>query len=260
MPDAGWKLVWSEEFDYQGPPDPAKWVCEEGFIRNREMQYYTGARPENVRVDGRRLVIESRREKWPNAAHDADASDDDWKRARPEAHYTSASIKTMGKAAWQHARVEVRAQIPTGRGMWPAIWMLGEDMAKRGWPACGEIDVMENVGYDPETIQATIHTAKYNHKVGNFKSGTIHAPDAFSTFHVYAVEWNAQRMDFFFDDTCYFTYENEGTGPDAWPYDQPFYLTINAAVGGNWGGREGIDDSIFPQKYLVDFVRVYQKD
>src|SRR5579883_2123378 len=159
-----WKLVWSDEFDHPGLPDQSKWTYETGYIRNHERQYYTRARPENARVEGGRLIIEARKERYPIPARSAQAggrSDD----ARPAdaAEYTSASLTTQGKAAWAHGRIEVRAQLPSGRGTWPAIWTLGTDIDQVGWPRCGEIDIMEFVGFDPGTIHANVHTAKYNH-------------------------------------------------------------------------------------------------
>ncbi len=240
-PPAQWKLVWSDEFNVAGMPDPAKWDYEEGFVRNRELQYYTRARRENARVEEGTLVIEARKENYKGAK------------------YTSASLITHGKASWTYGRIEVKAKIPTGRGMWPAIWTLGEDRRQTGWPACGELDIMENVGFDPDTIHANVHTKKYNHMKGNNKGSRIKADRPYDAFHVYALEWFPERIDFFFDDKKYFTYENEKSGVDAWPFDKPQYLILNIAVGGSWGGQKGVDDSIFPQKMLVDYVRIYQK-
>ena len=246
-----WKLVWSDEFDKPGLPDESKWTYEEGFIRNRESQYYTRARKENARVEDGVLVIEARKERYKNPRAG---------RRGPEfAEYTSASVNTKGKVAWRGGRIEVRAKLPTGKGMWPAIWMLGTNINQVGWPACGEIDIMENVGYDPDVIHANIHTKAYNHSIGTGKGSKITIPKPYDDFHVYAVEWTQEKMDFYVDDQKYFTYENEGTGRDVWPYDQPHYLILNIAVGGAWGGQKGIDDGIFSQKMLIDYVRVYEK-
>jgi beta-glucanase (GH16 family) len=239
--DDDWKLVWSDEFNYEGLPDESKWSYETGFIRNREKQYYTEARPENARVEDGSLIIESRKEKYE------------------EGDYTSASLHTWRKAEWLYGRIEVRAKLPTGRGMWPAIWMLGINRRQAGWPACGEIDIMENVGFDPDTICANIHTKAYNHVKRTNKGSKITAEKPYEQYHVYAIEWSAEKLDFFLDDQKYFTFENEGTGSDVWPYDQPHYLILNAAIGGSWGGQKGIDDSIFPQKYFIDYVRIFKK-
>jgi beta-glucanase (GH16 family) len=254
---ADWKLVWSDEFDGDGAPDPSKWTYEEGFVRNREAQYYTRGRAENARVAGGVLVIEARRERFANARYAAGATR--WPASQEFAAYTSASLTTEGKAAWRHPRVEVRAKLPAGRGTWPAIWMLGTSHAAAGWPACGEIDIMEHVGFDPGVIHANIHTRKYNHAAKSGKGDKIVVPRVSEDFHVYAVEWSEERMDFFVDGKKYFTYENEKSGPDAWSYDEPFYLILNIAIGGAWGGQKGIDDAIFPQRMEVDFVRVYER-
>jgi len=253
---ADWTLVWSDEFDRDGLPDPSRWTYEEGFIRNRESQYYTRRRKENARVENGALVIESRKERFPNPAWRPGSVDP---RHAEFASYTSASLTTEGKASWRHARVEVRAKLPTGRGMWPAIWMLGVNRREVGWPRCGEIDIMENVGYEPDVIHANIHTQAYNHARKTGRGAKLTVPEPWRGFHVYAVEWDSRKMEFSADGRVYFTYENEGTGEAVWPFEQPFYLILNSAVGGSWGGRNGIDDSIFPQRYEIDYVRVYQK-
>jgi beta-glucanase (GH16 family) len=254
---AEWKLVWSDEFDRDGMPDPAKWSYEEGFVRNQEAQFYTKARKENVRVEGGRLIIEARKEKWSNPAFEKGSKS--WRKGREAAAYTSGSIRTLGQAEWTYGRIEVSAKLPTGRGTWPAIWMLGSNMDKVGWPRCGEIDIMENVGFDPDVIHANIHTEAYNHvkKTGKGAKTTVAGP--YNSFHLYGLEWTPERMDFFVDGKKYFTYENDKTGEAAWPFDKPFFLILNVAVGGAWGGQKGIDDSIFPQRMEVEYVRVYQR-
>ena len=239
--DEKWELVWDDEFNYEGLPDDSKWSYETGFVRNRERQYYTKARADNARVEDGTLIIESRKEKYEKA------------------DYTSASLHTWHKAEWLCGRIEVRAKLPTGKGMWPAIWMLGTNRSRIGWPACGEIDIMENVGFDPDVIHANVHTKAYNHKIGTNKGSKIKGDKPYEQYHVYAIEWHEDRIDFFFDERKYFTFENEGTGNDVWPFDKPHYLILNAAVGGSWGGRKGIDDNIFPQKYYIDYVRVFGK-
>ena len=179
--------------------------------------------------------------------------------SRGSADYTSARLTTQGKAGWIHGRIEVRAKVPGGRGTWPAIWTLGTNIHDVGWPACGEIDIMEFVGFEPGVIHANIHTKKYNHVAKTGKGDQISIPDASEAFHVYAVEWDAEKMDFFVDEHKYFTYRNEGSGTAAWPYDKEQYLILNLAIGGDWGGQKGIDDSRFPQQFVIDYVRVYQK-
>jgi beta-glucanase (GH16 family) len=248
------KLVWADEFDRTGLPDPLKWSYETGFLRNNEAQYYTSGRQENARVEGGMLVIEGRKEQFKNANCVPGGKG---RRSQEFAEYTSASITTRGKVSWTFGRMEVKAKLPKGRGTWPAIWLLGTDRTA-GWPACGEIDVMEFVGHDPGVIHANVHTRKYNHVQKNNKGSTLKVPDASDAFHVYALEWTPERMDFFVDDKKYFTYTNEGSGVDAWPFDKPEYLILNLAIGGAWGGQKGIDETIFPQKMLVDYVRVYE--
>src|SRR5215469_12052083 len=142
---ADWKLVWSDEFDKPGLPDSTKWGYETGFVRNHEKQFYTGGRRENARVENGTLIIEARKEQYKDA------------------EYTSASLTTQGKASWAYGRIEMRAKLPTGRGIWPAFWMLGTGHGKGvKWPDCGEIDIMELVGFHPETVEAHCHTAKYS--------------------------------------------------------------------------------------------------
>lgn len=235
-------MVWSDEFDHDGPPDPAKWKPEVGMIRNGEAQDYTQDRPENARVEGGNLVIEARKESYEKA------------------QYTSASLTTSKRMSWTYGRVEVRAKIPNGRGTWPAIWMLGDSIGKVGWPTCGEIDIMENVGYDPDHIHCTVHTAAFNWPKHTQRGKTLDYTNPSADFHIYALEWTAQKMDFYFDDQVVFSFTNDGTGVASWPFDSPQYLILNLAIGGGWGGQKGIDDTIFPCRMLVDYVRVYRRD
>jgi beta-glucanase (GH16 family) len=238
---AGWTLVFADEFETPGSLDPTKWGYEIGYIANDEKQYYT-SRSENARVEDGTLVIEARRERW--MGYD----------------YTSARLNTKGRAEFLYGKVEVRAKLPTGRGTWPAIWMLGASIDQVGWPTCGEIDIMENVGFDPLTIVASVHTAAYNHTQGTQKNATITLAAPWADFHVYAIEWYADRVDGFVDGQKYFTFRNEGTGSRVWPFDKPQYLLLNLAIGGSWGGQKGIDDSLFPHRYLIDYVRIYQQN
>ena len=254
-----WSLVWSDEFNYTGLPNQEKWDYERGFVRNRESQYYTKERKENARVEDGCLVIEARKEDWPNPDYRAGAESRRPQRSREKAEYTSASLITKGKESWTCGRIEVRAKLPSGRGVWPAIWMLGTNIRDVGWPRCGEVDIMEYVGFDPNTVHANVHMAKYNHTKGTGKGSKIETDKPYESFHTYAVEWTPEKMDFFFDENKYFTFSNEHTGVDAWPFDQPMYLILNLAIGGSWGGQKGIDESIFPQKFLIDYVRVYQE-
>jgi beta-glucanase (GH16 family) len=240
---AQWTIVWSDEFDYAGAPDPEKWdyqlgdgcpqLCGWG---NNELQFYTRD-PANVRIEEGALIIQ---------AH------------KTESGYTSARLMTKGKAAWQYGRIEARIQLPAGVGVWPAFWMMPAERRYGDWPAGGEIDIMEHVGYEPDTVHGTVHTQAYNHLLGTQSGGVIRKEGVAENFHLYAIEWDEEKIDFFLDEGLYFTFKNEKTGPDAWPFDQPFYVILNLTVGGNWGGRHGVDETIWPQKMLVDYVRVYQ--
>ncbi|MBN1581811.1 MAG: glycoside hydrolase family 16 protein [Anaerolineae bacterium] len=236
-----WSLVWGDEFDVPGLPDMARWDYEVGYVRNDESQYYTLRRPENARVEDGMLIIEARKEAYKNY------------------DYTSASLITRGSGEWTYGRIEVRAKLPTGKGMWPAIWMLGTNIDTVGWPACGEIDIMENVGFEPNRVYGNIHTTAYNHVKKTNKGASLIVSRPYDEFHVYAIEWFEDRIDFFVDDRRYFTFENESAGSDVWPYDRPQYLILNIAVGGSWGGMQGIDELIFPQQMQIDYVRVYER-
>lgn len=235
-------LVWSDEFNYTGVPDTTKWSYDTGGHGwgNNELQYYTARRTENARVENGVLTIEARKEAWQGR------------------NYTSARLVTKGKGDWLYGRIEVRARLPKGRGTWPAIWMLASTNPLQ-WPDDGEIDIMEHVGWNPGFIHGSVHTKKYNHVAGTQKTDTMVVADYAEKFHVYALDWTADSIKVSVDDSTYFTFANERSGKDAWPFDRPFHLLLNVAVGGNWGGAKGIDDSIWPQKMEVDYVRVYRK-
>ncbi|GET33360.1 hypothetical protein PbJCM13498_22230 [Prolixibacter bellariivorans] len=241
-----WNLVWDDEFNYNGLPDSIKWSFDtqgnESGWGNHEAEFYTDKRLANAQVADGMLTITARKEDFGGKK------------------YTSARIRTIHKGDWLGGRIEVKARLPKGKGLWPAIWMLSTDWKYGGWPESGEIDIMENVGYDPDSIHGTVHTKAYNHVIGTQVGKTISVPDCHEKFHVYALEWDANEMRMFVDDQKYFTFKNEHTGFEAWPFDQPFHLILNVAVGGDWGGKQGIDDSVFPQTMDVDYVRVYQKN
>ena len=240
----GWALVWHDEFQGTGLPDASHWGYDTGNsgFGNHEAETYYADNAPTARVECGNLVITTSH--VLNAGH---------------SEYPSARLKTAGKAMWKYGRIEVRAKLPQGVGTWPAIWMMPETEAYGGWPNSGEIDIMEHVGFDPNVIHGTVHTQAFNHTIGTQKGQQILVPGAMTDFHVYAIEWSADRIDFYVDATKYFTFANSGNGPAEWPFDQAFFLIINTAVGGDWGGQHGIDDSIFPQQMLVDYVRVYQR-
>jgi beta-glucanase (GH16 family) len=237
-------LVWYDEFDYTGLPDVNKWSYDTANNDigwgNNEKQFYTKGRLKNAEVKGGYLYINAIKESYKGF------------------NYTSARLVTRDKGDWLYGRMEIRAKLPNGRGLWPAIWMLPTDWYYGAWPKSGEIDIMENVGYDPYVIVASAHTESYNHTIGTQKSGKITIPTCYSAFHVYAMEWDANEYRVYVDDVLYFTFQNEGTGYKVWPFNKRFHLLLNVAVGGNWGGAMGIDDSVFPRTMTVDYVRVYQ--
>jgi beta-glucanase (GH16 family) len=238
-----WKLAWSDEFDYQGLPDKTKWDYEEGFVRNDESQYYTRARLENARVEGGLLILECRKEHFTPTNH-------------APVEYTAASLITRKKASWQYGRIEVRAKLPQGNGVWPAIWTMGTNTSRVGWPACGEIDIMEFVGKETNNIHGTLHYAVDRRHQSD--GGTMETAKPYEDFHIYAVEWYPDRIDFFFDSKKYHTVliDKAGKG-EGNPFRAPHYLLINFALGGSWGGP--IDDTILPQRFLIDYVRVYRE-
>lgn len=239
--DSNWELVWEDNFDKDGLPDAGIWDYEEGYIRNKEAQYYTRERKENARVENGFLILEARKDNWKGN------------------EITSASLHTQGKKSMLYGKIEVRAKLPTGKGTWPAIWMLGDNKKEVGWPTCGEIDIMENVGYAPDVIHANIHTKAYNHAIGTGKGDKITISEPYNDFHVYAVEWLEDEMRFFVDGKEYFSYVNDGSGNAAWPFDKPHYLILNLAIGGAWGGKQGIAPNLLPQQYYIDYVRVFKK-
>lgn len=241
------RLVWADEFEEDGPPDTTRWnydlgdgcpdICGWG---NNELQYYT-KRPENVRVEDGRLIIEAHREPYEGK------------------EYTSTRLVSRKKGDWKYGYIEARAKLPQGTGTWPAIWMLPTDWKYGGWPASGEIDIMEHVGYKQGRVFGTVHTKAFNHGIGTQKGDSIPVGDVHQAFHVYAIDWSPEKIDFLVDGEVYHTFTNEGTGYEAWPFDTPFHLLMNIAVGGNWGGAEGVDEKIWPQRMEVDYVRVYQE-
>lgn len=241
----GYELVWHDEFDYEGLPDSAKWSYDtEGNDYgwgNNELQFYTEKDKENAFVDGDHLHIVAKKEK------------------KGGKDYTSARLITKNKGDWKYGRFEIRAKLPEGRGIWPAIWMLPTDWEYGGWPESGEIDIMEHVGYNPDSVFASAHTEAYNHVKGTNKTeGIVPKKDINNSFNDYVLEWNEDEYRVYFNDNHYFTFKNEDKTHAEWPFDKQFHLLLNVAVGGNWGGKKGVDESIFPQEMVVDYVRVFK--
>ena len=246
----GYNLVWADEFDGAGLPDASKWAYDtyrnkDGWW-NEEEQYYAARRAENARVENDRLIIEARKDGAQLTGFSDYGGQD----------YSSARLFTKGKASWQYGYFEMRAKMPCGRGLWPAIWTLPEEPGQ--WPDSGEIDIMEYVGFQPNTFHATIHTRDYNHVKGTEVGETIDVKTACKAFHTHSLLWTPETLKVALDGRVYFEYENDKTGEGSWPFDKPHHIIMNIAVGGSWGGREGIDEEAFPAKMEVDYVRVYQ--
>lgn len=245
-----WTLVWSDEFN--GPNgstvDASKWVSETGGNGwgNQELEYYT-ARPQNAHQQDGNLVIKVLSEKYTGI--DGVTRD-----------YTSTRLKTLGKFSQAYGRFEARIKIPRGQGIWPAFWMLGDDIDKPGWPACGEIDIMENIGKEQALVHGTIHGPGYSGAAGIGSPYSLADKKPFTDdFHVYAVEWEPNAIRFYVDKDLYATRTPADLPKGAkWVYDHPFFLLLNVAVGGGWPGNPDAT-SVFPQTMLVDYVRVYRR-
>ena len=233
----GKKLVWSDEFD-QPTLNLDQWgfklgdgcpnLCGWG---NDERQIYTDT---NHLIRNGNLVIQARLE---------------------DGRYTSTRITTEGKVAYAYGYFEIRAKLPVGQGVWPAFWMLGNNISEVGWPLSGEIDVLEYVGKAPGEIFTSLHTQASHGNTINTKTTPVESIE--EGFHVYAAEWNKDQIEFFVDGTSVYTFIPPDKSEEQWPFDQPFYLLLNLAIGGNFGGPE-VEDSIFPQEFVIDYVRIYQ--
>ena len=237
-----WKLSWSEEFNYNGLPDSNRWNYDVGGHGwgNNELEYYTHAAISNAEVSNGSLKLMALRQKMNDR------------------EYTSARLVTKGKVDFTYSKIEIRAKLPAGRGLWPAIWMLGTNIGSVTWPDCGEIDIMEHVGFEKDSVFGTIHTKAYNHMKGTQKGNKIFISNPYNEYHLYSIEWTPERMDFFLDNTLYNHIGNEHKTAAEWPFDSPFYLLMNIAVGGNLGGKHGIDENVFPATMEVDYIRVYK--
>ena len=235
----GWNLVWHDEFEASSI-DPANWTFDigGGGWGNGEAENYT-SRPENVRLENGMLVIEARQEKYEDS------------------YYTSARLKTQGLQNFQYGRIEGRLKVPPGAGLWPAFWMLGSDFNGSNWPDCGEIDIMEYIGKEPDLIFGTLHGPGYSGALGlsKWNRQTYNIAD---DFHTYVIEWDPDQIRWYYDGTQYFTVNRADVGDREWVFNQPFFIILNLAVGGQLPGPVGLD-TVFPAQYLVDYVRVYQR-
>ncbi len=257
------KLVWSDEFDKDGPPDPLKWTYEEGFVRNKELQWY---QPDNAFCKDGKLIIEARREQKPNP--NFEVGNGDWKRNRKFIEYTSSSVITRDLHSWQYGRFEIRAKIDISPGMWPAIWTLGSKSGNEGrdWPGCGEIDIME---YYKGLIKANAFwAAKEKWKTIGDRSQTpvakltSQSPEAWAReFHIWRMDWDEKTIRIYVDDRLLNTIDLSKTinqTPDGEnPFHEPHYLLLNLALGGCGGDPSKTE---FPRSYEIDYVRVYEFD
>lgn len=227
-------IIWADEFNVDGDPDQTKWAYDLGTgdwgWGNNESQHYTN-RADNVKVENGVLKITSRKEVYLGS------------------NYTSARIKTQGKFSMKYGKVEIKAKLPAGGGTWPALWMLGNNITTAGWPACGEIDIMEHVGNVPNKIHGTFHYPNFSG--GNAASRTINITNASSEFHIYTLDWRADAIKFYVDGTLYHTFINSVS----LPFNQDFFIIINSAMGGNFAGA--IDPNFDSATFEIDYIRVY---
>ena len=245
-----WQPVWCDEFDTDGLPDSTKWSYDVGGggWGNQELQYYTENDLDNARVVDGNLYITAIKETIGTN------------------QYSSARLVSKYRGDWEYGRIQIRAKMPSGRGLWSALWMLPTDWRYGGWPDSGEIDIMEYVGYDKDRVYGTIHTGAYNHNLGTQIGFNKIIPNVETEYQLYEMIWEPGKIDLYINGErfAYFGYNPNSNidieNSDAWPFDERFHLIMNIAVGGTWGGSQGIDTTIFPQSMVVDYVRVYQKD
>ncbi|MDR1692242.1 MAG: glycoside hydrolase family 16 protein [Oscillospiraceae bacterium] len=237
-------VIWSDEFRKDGPPDPEKWTLQTGGhgFGNGELQFYTdrAGSGANAAVKDEKLRITLRKEAFQGNG------------------YTSARM--FSKASWQYGRIDVSAKLPRGAGTWPAIWMLGENRKEVGWPQCGEIDIMEHVGRTQDVIHVSLHTGLYNHKIKKHLTQVSARPGVSEAFHLYSIDWRKDEIAFLFDgeEVTRWVKGQDGrdTGTGGWPFNQPFFMILNLAYGGGFGGVP--DDACLPQTFEIEYVRVYQ--
>lgn len=243
--DPQWELVWADEFNTDGRPDDKVWqydigdgcpICGWG---NNELQYYTDSL-KNVRVENGHLIIQAHKQYIGTKA------------------YSSARIKSKNEWDVKYGKVTIRLKNPSEKGTWPAAWMLPTDQEYGRWPKSGEIDIMEHVGFDQDSIFGTVHTEAYNHMKATQKMGSLYLSNNENQFHEYSIEWFEEKIDFLVDGEIYFSFAKEDSQSEHWPFDQNFHLIMNIAIGGNWGGKKGISENVDGQKMLVDYVRVYK--
>lgn len=237
-------LRWADEFDVPGKPDPAKWSYDVGARKwgNAETQYYTEGK--NVTVKDGKMILQGRVEAYEDSP------------------YTSCRITTYGKRHFQYGRLEIRAKVPKSKGSWPAVWMLPVDFkeGKTPWPKCGEIDIMEHVTPLMDQFHVSLHSELYNHGIRTQRTHFEKIEGFTDSFHTYAVDWTKDSIAFFLDGKPFYTFEKHEAGrdtsPSGWPFDKPYYLILNIAIGGTWGGS--VDPAQYPCAMEVDYVRYYE--
>lgn len=254
-----WRVVWSDEFDYEGQPDARKWAVDQWPARkvNDEDQAYTD-RSKNIRVADGKLVLEAHREDYQGAA------------------YTSGRLHSMGRGDFLYGRIDVNAKLPAGQGLWSALWMLPSDPYRYAttcdngaewqgnpdcdaWPNSGEIDIMEHVGYDMKRVHSTVHNRRFFSSGPELRNASIEVDDVAGRFHLYSLEWAPNHIRVFVDGVEFYRYSRQGDDWRDWPFDQPFHLIMNLAVGGHWGRAGGeIDETVFPATMEIDYVRVFE--
>ena len=247
-----WELLWSDEFNDE-ELDLTKWNklnWKPGWVNN-ELQAYTD-RDTNIFLENGHLVLQGNIEPGYSGT--------DYVGNNYVSDYTSGRVNTDDKFSTTYGRFDIKAKLPAGKGSWPAIWMLGESISSIGWPQCGEIDIMEHVGYDQGLVHGSIHTQDYNHMYGTQKSGSKYVDDVTEAFHVYSLEWSPFYLRYLIDNEPFFFVYNDSNGDfGKWPFNDPHYLILNLAIGGDWGGVQGVSASAFPMKMYIDYVRVYKK-
>jgi beta-glucanase (GH16 family) len=233
-------LVWHDDFEYTGAPDNEKWGYDIGGHGwgNNELQNYTDSRTNSFVQDGILTI----------------------KAVKSDGSWTSARLVTKGKGDWLYGRIEVKAKLPEGVGTWPAIWMLPTDWEYGGWPSSGEIDIMEHVGYDFGIVHGTIHTEAYNHSIGTQLGKSVNVENVSTRFHVYAIDWTEDEIVWYVDGEEYYRIENQNKTYKEWPFDKRFHLLLNIAIGGDWGGAQGIDPNLNEAIMEIDYVKVFQKE
>jgi beta-glucanase (GH16 family) len=238
----GYEKVWQDEFSGTSL-DLTSWGFDVGATGwgNNELQYYTNNRPDNLYLDKGKLVIQAKKESYQGSA------------------YTSARILTKGKREFTFGRVDIRAKLPYGNGLWPALWMLGKKIDQTQWPACGEIDIMELIGKEPNKVHGTMHWgASTSNHLSYTTNYTLPSGNFSDKFHVYSMVWELDKIEIFMDDISYCKFDKSKIGSAAYPFNEPFFFIFNVAVGGNWPGSPDAS-TVFPQQMLVDYVRVFKK-